>query len=440
MPCRSSDLSLMKIPTLTTARLILRPFAAEDAGPLHRILAQDQILRYFPRPDPPDRARVERLIDGQLQHWEEHGLGWWAVELAGSGELLGWCGLQHLPETGEVEVGYLLSQRHWGQGLATEAARASLRWGFETHGLRSIVGIVHPENAASRRVLEKAGLVFINEAEYFGMAVCRYVIAPDRWGDYEISTDPAKLDLEFIQTEMTGKSSVEQIRARFDNDVERFSSLETGQSSTMDAPISLELIAACAAAVTPRATRVLDIGCGAGNYTLKLLGRLPDLHVTLLDLSRPMLDRGVERVAAATRGQVVALQGDIREVELGESAFDVIMAAAVFHHLRDDAEWEAVFAKCHRGLAPGGGLWISDLVAHEDPRVQAVMWARYGAYLEALHGPAYRDHVFGYIEQEDTPRSLTYQLELLARVGFVRVDVLHKNACFAAFGGVKAAT
>jgi len=48
--------------------------------------------------------------------------------------------------------------------------------------------------------------------------------------------------------------------------------------------------------------------------------------------------------------------------------------------------------------------------------------------------------VFGYIEQEDTPRSLTYQLELLARVGFVRVDVLHKNACFAAFGGVKAAT
>jgi len=190
----------MKIPTLTTARLILRPFAAEDVGPLHQILAQDQILCYFPRPDPPDLARVERLISGQLQHWEEYELGWWAVELAESGELLGWCGLQHLPETGEVEVGYLLGRPHWGQGLATEAALASLRWGFETHGLRSIVGIVHSENAASRRVLEKAGLVFVNEAEYFGMAVCRYVIAADRWGDYEISTDPAKLDIEFIHT------------------------------------------------------------------------------------------------------------------------------------------------------------------------------------------------------------------------------------------------
>jgi tRNA (cmo5U34)-methyltransferase len=240
------------------------------------------------------------------------------------------------------------------------------------------------------------------------------------------------------ETAMAHKSSVDQIRARFDGDVERFSSLETGQSSTIDAPLSLELIAACTAAATPGATRVLDIGCGAGNYTLRLLSHLPDLNVTLLDLSRPMLDRAVERVTAATRREVTAIQGDIREVDLGESAFDVIVAAAVFHHLREDDEWEAVFAKCHRALAPGGSLWISDLVSHEDPAVQAVMWSRYGAYLEDLRGPGYRDHVFGYIEQEDTPRSLTYQIELLERVGFTQVDVLHKNACFAAFGGVKA--
>ncbi len=142
---------ITNIPTLTTARLTLRPFAAADAGPLHRILAQDQVLSYFPRPDPPDMARVERLISGQLRHWEEHGLGWWAVEPAEGGELLGWCGLQHLPETGEVEVGYLLSRSRWGHGLATEAARAALRFGFETLGLRSIVGIVHPENAASQK-------------------------------------------------------------------------------------------------------------------------------------------------------------------------------------------------------------------------------------------------------------------------------------------------
>src|SRR5436305_2025639 len=96
------------------------------------------------------------------------------------------------------------------------------------------------------------------------------------------------------------KSTVQQIRERFDNDVERFSQLETGQSATVDAPLVLEMIAQAASAVTPNAKSVLDIGCGAGNYTLKLLHRLPDLDCTLLDLSRPMLDRANERVSAAT--------------------------------------------------------------------------------------------------------------------------------------------
>ena len=68
------------------------------------------------------------------------------------------------------------------------------------------------------------------------------------------------------------KSTVEEIRQRFDADVERFSNLETGQSATVDAPLAMSLIAEVAAAVTPKATSVLDVGCGAGNYTLKLLG------------------------------------------------------------------------------------------------------------------------------------------------------------------------
>ena len=186
------------IPTLTTSRLNLRPFTAVDVAPLHRILGQDQILRYFPQPDPPDLARVERLVAGQLQHWAERGLGWWAVELRATGELLGWNGLQYLPETDEVEVGYLLSRPHWDQGLATEAALAALRFGFETLALNRIVGIVHPENVASQRVLEKAGLARVGEADYFGMHIYRYVAVSHRRGDYVISTDPAKLDLEFI--------------------------------------------------------------------------------------------------------------------------------------------------------------------------------------------------------------------------------------------------
>ncbi|HEY3760345.1 MAG TPA: class I SAM-dependent methyltransferase [Verrucomicrobiae bacterium] len=234
------------------------------------------------------------------------------------------------------------------------------------------------------------------------------------------------------------KSSVEQIRARFDKDVERFSNLETGQSATIDAPLSLELIASAASRINPRASSLLDIGCGAGNYTLKVLERLPNLNVTLVDLSRPMLDRAVERVGRATSGKITALQGDVRELQPGTSQFDVICAAAVLHHLRDDEQWRAVFAKFHTALKPGGSLWIADFIEHSDSRIQALMWERYGDYLTRLKDTAYRDHVFAYVTQEDSPRPLMFQLDLLRSVGFGEVEVLHKNSCFAAFGAIKA--
>jgi tRNA (cmo5U34)-methyltransferase len=233
------------------------------------------------------------------------------------------------------------------------------------------------------------------------------------------------------------KSTADQIRERFDNEVERFSNLETGQSATLDAPLVLDLITAVAAATNPDATHVLDIGCGAGNYTLKLLEHLPSIDVTLIDLSKPMLDRALQRIGAASDGNITTLQGDIRAIPLPDRHYDIILAAAVFHHLRADAEWEAVFGKCYAALKPGGSLWVSDLIAHDDPAVQAAMWQRYGEYLTQLKGEAYRDQVFAYVEQEDTPRPLLYQLHLLKQVGFRAVEVLHKNALFAAFGGIK---
>ena len=233
------------------------------------------------------------------------------------------------------------------------------------------------------------------------------------------------------------KSTVDEIRRRFDADVERFSNLETGQAATIDAPLTLELVVEAAAAINPDARAVLDVGCGAGNYSLKILQKLPGLDVTLLDLSRPMLDRALQRVGAATAGRVTAIQGDVREVGLGRGRYDVILAGAVLHHLRGDDEWRLVFAKFYEALKPGGSVWIVDLITHANPRVQAIMWRRYGEYLTGLKDEAYRDHVFAYIEREDTPRSLMYQLDLLRSVGFDEVEVLHKNNCFAAFGAVR---
>jgi len=233
------------------------------------------------------------------------------------------------------------------------------------------------------------------------------------------------------------KSTVQEIRERFDNDVERFSNLETGQTATMDSAMVLDLIAQIAAKASPQAKSILDVGCGAGNYTLKVLEYLPDLNSTLIDLSAPMLERAQARVSAATPGKVATLQGDIRELELGAGQYDLIVAAAVLHHLREDKEWESVFCKFYQSLRPGGSIWISDLVSHAVPVVQDVMWRRYGDYLAAFKGDAYRDHVYAYVEREDTPKPVLFQCDLLRRAGFRDVEILHKNAVFAAFGAIK---
>lgn len=233
------------------------------------------------------------------------------------------------------------------------------------------------------------------------------------------------------------KSTVNEIKERFDNDVERFANLETGQVATMDAQISLELLTAAAKAIKPKAVNVLDIGCGAGNYTLKMLSKIPNLNSVLIDLSQNMLDKAQERVLAATTGKVETIQGDIRDIELPRNHFDIILAGAVLHHLREDSDWEFVFQKLYNSLSPGGCLMISDLLVQDHEGVNQMVWERYADYLTQHGGQEYQQKVFDYIEIEDTPRSMTYQLELMKKVGFSSVEILHKNACFGAFGGIK---
>lgn len=169
--------ALMSIPTIQTSRLVLRAFTGADAAPLHQIMGEPGVLRYFPNQEPPSMDRVARMVASQLAHWQEHGYGWWAVQRRAETGLIGWAGLQYLPETDETEVAYLLAKAYWGQGLATEAARASLDFAFDGLGLEQIVGIVHPENAASQGVLEKLGMTLVERTQYFGMDCLRYEIS-----------------------------------------------------------------------------------------------------------------------------------------------------------------------------------------------------------------------------------------------------------------------
>jgi RimJ/RimL family protein N-acetyltransferase len=159
---------------IATQRLTLRPFQTEDVPALFAILGQPDIMQYFPTPTTPDLARVERLVARQIEAWETYQRTFWALEWQADGTLIGWCGLQYLVETGETEVGYLLARPWWGQGIATEAARLSVAYGFDDLALDQIIGITHPENTASQNVLRKAGLVFTGPSRYFDMDCYRF--------------------------------------------------------------------------------------------------------------------------------------------------------------------------------------------------------------------------------------------------------------------------
>jgi RimJ/RimL family protein N-acetyltransferase len=162
------------IPTIETIRLVLRPFSVADVDPLYAILQEPGILKYFPRPDPPSMEQVHQMVAKQISYWEAHRLGWWAVAPKATGALAGWCGLQYLAETNEVEVAYLLSQAWWGKGLATEAARASLAYGFDQLGLDSIICLVDPANVRSNRVAQKLEMTLLGQEIYFGMVMNKY--------------------------------------------------------------------------------------------------------------------------------------------------------------------------------------------------------------------------------------------------------------------------
>jgi tRNA (cmo5U34)-methyltransferase len=240
-----------------------------------------------------------------------------------------------------------------------------------------------------------------------------------------------------VKTDYSKKATNQQIRERFDKDTERFSNLETGQQTTIDAPLTMELCTEAAKYANPHARELLDIGCGAGNYTLKMLSKIPNLNCVLNDLSMPMLQKANERISPLTQGTVTLIQEDMRNLNLFDNHFDIILAAATLHHLRDDDDWELMFDKIYKALKPGGSFWVSDLVTHDSEFIKKLFEDQYSSYLEALGGPEYRQKVLDYVNYEDTPRSLNYQLALLAKVGFSSTDVLHKNSCFAAFGAIK---
>ena len=147
-------------PTLHTARLRLRPFTGADADSLFALHSSAHVLRYWDAPPWNDRARAERFIAACRQMAEDGNGARLAVDRAADGAFVGWCALNRWnPDYRSAAIGYVYDDAAWGNGYATEAARALLQWAFDALDLNRVQAETDTRNAASARVLEKLGFV-----------------------------------------------------------------------------------------------------------------------------------------------------------------------------------------------------------------------------------------------------------------------------------------
>jgi RimJ/RimL family protein N-acetyltransferase len=147
-------------PTLHSARLRLRPFTAADTDALFALHSSRRVLRYWNAPPWGERARAERFVAACKQIEHEGSGARLAIEHAADAVFIGWCCLvKWNPDHRSATMGYCLAEAAWGQGIATEAASALLRWGFDTLDLNRVQAETDTRNTASARVLDKLGFV-----------------------------------------------------------------------------------------------------------------------------------------------------------------------------------------------------------------------------------------------------------------------------------------
>jgi RimJ/RimL family protein N-acetyltransferase len=148
--------------SIGTARLLLRRWREDDVAPMSAINADPEVMRWIGDGSVSDEQQTKARIEAWERQWERHGFGLFALQLRATGELIGFTGLavpEFLPEVmPAVEIGWRLGRTSWGQGLATEAARAALRFGLIDRGLEQIISIAQVGNDASERIMNKLGM------------------------------------------------------------------------------------------------------------------------------------------------------------------------------------------------------------------------------------------------------------------------------------------
>jgi len=156
---------------IDTGRLILRRFTLDDLQAFYQLASRPEIIRYAQ--DTPvaslEDAR-EMMQSAPFHDYATYGYGRFACVWKETGDVIGFSGLKFVPEISDTELGYRFFPEFWGKGLATEAGQASIEFARADLGLKRLVAMVHPENVASARVVEKLGFLVEKKLPYSGLS------------------------------------------------------------------------------------------------------------------------------------------------------------------------------------------------------------------------------------------------------------------------------
>ena len=155
----------------------MRPLHVSDLDTLAAIWADAEVTRFLPsRGLPIPKADVEKSLTSFIYHWKAKQYGIWAIEKNTSSEMLGYCGLRYLNELDEVEILYGLAKPYWGKGIATQATKAAISYGFNVANLDRVIAMALPDNQASIKVIQKADLHYEKQIHIFDLDGLYYSI------------------------------------------------------------------------------------------------------------------------------------------------------------------------------------------------------------------------------------------------------------------------
>ena len=168
----------------------MRPLTADDLDALHLLWTDADVRKYLWDDQVISKEQVEEVITNSIDSFETNGFGFWAVLPKDKESLIGFCGFRIFGDAQEIEILYGLAPADWGKGLATEAARAMMRCGFEEHGFDSIYAGADPPNASSFRVMERLGMKYAKRTSIDDVEAIYYVLSKE---DFQLGDSAYKL-------------------------------------------------------------------------------------------------------------------------------------------------------------------------------------------------------------------------------------------------------